>query len=257
MKIETPQIKDENFDLQKTLKEVLSKLCEENNLLNEEIEIKPINVNLDTKNVKDYPLLNGKEFLLRAFFKNSVGDAFTTLENLAEFNGTILEVIESDDNQKILATFNAVMEHLKKTDRTKHCEGSDPEKCAEELSKYLIKTYDCKDNLKIGIIGYHPAIIKQMVKTFGAENVMNTDLDVNNIGRMKNEIFVMHADMNEYLVKNSDVVLATGSTTANGTIIELINLAEKYGKKIIFYGTTVAGFAKLYPIERFCAYGSE
>ncbi|MCS3901258.1 Rossmann-like domain-containing protein [Methanococcus voltae] len=256
MKIETESLKNENFDLQKTLKDVLVKLCEENNLLDEKIEIKPININLDTKNVKDYPLLNGKEFLLRAFFKNSVGDAFTTLENLSEFNGSISEVIDSNDNQRILATFNAIMEYLKKTDKTKHCEGSDPEKCAEELAKHILKTND-QENLKIGIIGYHPAIIKQMVKTFGAENVLNTDMDINNIGRMKNGIFVMHADMNEYLIENSDIILATGSTTANGTIIGLINLAEKNNKKIIFYGTTVAGFAKLYPIERFCAYGSE
>ena len=59
------------------IKVELKKLAEENNLLNEPIEARPINVNLDTTRINDYPLLNGKEFLLRAFFKGCVGDAFT------------------------------------------------------------------------------------------------------------------------------------------------------------------------------------
>jgi uncharacterized protein (DUF4213/DUF364 family) len=61
--------------------------------------------------------------------------------------------------------------------------------------------------------------------------------------------------MNEYLIKNSDVVLSTGSTTANGTLPEIIEMAKKYDKRIIFYGTTVAGVAKLLNLERFCELG--
>lgn len=233
------------------IKEELKKLAEENNLLNEPIEARPINVNLDTTRIKDYPLLNGKEFLLRAFFKGCVGDAFTG--DLREFKGTISEVLESNYNPLVVATLNAVMRYLGYIEKTEHCVKNEPEICAKKLSECLLDEYG-KD-ITVGIIGYHPAIIKQMVETFGKDNVIITDLDFNNIGRIKHGAVIYHADMNEYLIKNSDVVLSTGSTTANGTLPEIIEMAKKYDKRIIFYGTTVAGVAKLLNLERFCELG--
>ncbi|WP_292459799.1 Rossmann-like domain-containing protein [Methanothermococcus sp.] len=239
------------------IKEALKKIAEENNLLNEPIEAHPVNVNLDTTRISDYPLLNGREFLLRAFFKGCVGDAFTG--NLREFKGTIAEVLESDYNPLIVATLNAVMRYLGHIEKTEHCTKDEPETCAKKLSEYLLNEFknNGKDikNTKIGIIGYHPAIIKQMVETFGKDNVMATDLDFNNIGRIKHGIVIYHADMNEYLIKNSDIVLSTGSTAANGTIFDIVEMAKKYNKRVIFYGTTVAGIAKLLNLERFCECG--
>ena len=233
------------------IKEELKKIAEENNLLDEPIEARPINVQLDTARISDYPLLNGKEFLLRAFFKGCVGDAFTG--DLREFKGTIAEVLESDYNPLVVATLNAVMKYLGHIEKTEHCTKDEPEICAKKLSEYLLNEYG-KD-ITVGIIGYHPAIIKQMVETFGKGNVIITDLDFNNIGRIKYGAVIYHADMNEYLIKNSDIVLSTGSTTANGTLPEIIEMAKKYDKRIIFYGTTVAGVAKLLNLERFCELG--
>lgn len=54
---------------------------------------------------------------------------------------------------------------------------------------------------------------------------------------------------------SSDIILCTGSTVANGTINEILELAKKYNKRIIFYGTTIAGVANLFGIERFCELG--
>ncbi|MDK2790731.1 MAG: hypothetical protein PWP15_1238 [Methanothermococcus sp.] len=233
------------------LKGELKKLVEENNLLNEPIEIRPVNVNLDTARINDYPLLNGKEFLLRAFFKECTGDAFTG--DVREFKGTIAEVLESDYDPLIIATLNAVMRYLGYIEKTEHCTKNEPEICAKKFSEYLVDEYG--KNITVGIIGYHPAIIKQMVETFGRDNVMATDLDFNNIGRIKHGIVILHADMNEYLIKNSDVILSTGSTAANGTLFEIINLTKKYNKRVIFYGTTIAGIAKLLNLERFCEMG--
>ncbi|ABR55509.1 conserved hypothetical protein [Methanococcus vannielii SB] len=229
----------------------LEKIAKENNFLNETVEIKPINIDLKSKTINDYPLMNGKEFLLRAFFKNSVGDAFT--DNLAEFKGKISDVISSKNNPMIIATLNAVMRHLKIIEKTEHCNKDEPELCAKELETYLLNSVG-KD-VKIGIIGYHPAIIKQMVLTFGKENVIATDMDLENIGRIKQGIFIMHGEMNEYLVENSDIILSTGSTVANETLFEILNFSKKYGKKIIFYGTTIACAAEILGLERFCALG--
>ncbi|AEH07519.1 Rossmann-like domain-containing protein [Methanothermococcus okinawensis] len=243
--------KNSNFESFNLLKKEFKKLVEENNLLNEPIEAHPVNVQLDTTRISDYPLLNGKEFLLRAFFKGAVGDAFTG--DLKEFKGTIAEVLESDYNPLVIATLNAVMRYLGLTEKTEHCIKNEPEICAKKLSEYIVS--ELGTNIKIGIIGYHPAIIKQMVDTFGKENVMATDLDFNNIGRIKHGIVIYHADMNEYLIKNSDIVLSTGSTAANGTIFEILDMAKKYNKRIIFYGTTVAGVSKILNLERFCECG--
>jgi len=229
----------------------LEKIARENNLLNETIEIKPINVNLESKTIDDYPLTKGKEFLLRAFFKNSVGDAFTN--NLTEFKGKISDVINSENRQMLVATLNAVMRHLGLIEKTEHCTKGEPELCAKELSEYILNNFG-KD-VKIGIIGYHPAIIKQMVLIFGKNNVIATDMDLENIGRIKQGIIIMHGEMNEYLIENSDIILSTGSTAANGSLEELLEFSKKYDKRIIFYGTTIACTAKMLGLKRFCAFG--
>ncbi|WP_048062547.1 Rossmann-like domain-containing protein [Methanococcus aeolicus] len=237
------------------IKEKLEKIVKENNLLNENIEIKPVNVELDTTNINDYPLLNAKESLLRAFFKGCVGDAFTG--NTGEFKGTIKEVLDNNNMPQIIATLNAIMRYLKKIDRTEHCICNEPEKCGKALSEFLIKELPEKNigEIKIGIIGYQPAFIKQMVETFGAEAVLVSDLNFETVGRIKHGTIIYHGDMNEHIIGSSDIVLCTGSTAANGTLNEIVQLAEKYNKRIIFYGTTIAGVANLFNIERFCELG--
>ena len=142
-------------------KSELERIATENNLLDETIEIKPVNVNLESKTIDDYPLMQGKEFLLRAFFKGDVGDAFTN--NLVEFNGKLSEVIESGSPQMIIAALNSVMKNLKMVEKSEHCIKGEPEVCAKDLSDYLLEKLG--KEIKIGIIEYHPAIIRQMVTT--------------------------------------------------------------------------------------------
>ncbi|WP_459202126.1 Rossmann-like domain-containing protein [Methanococcus sp. CF] len=232
-------------------KSELERIATQNNLLDETIEIKPVNVNLESKTIDDYPLMQGKEFLLRAFFKGDVGDAFTN--NLVEFNGKISEVIASGSNQMMIAALNSVMKHLKMVEKSEHCIKGEPEVCAKDLSDFLIK--ELGKDIKIGVIGYHPAIIRQMVTTFGKDNVIASDMDLDTIGRIKQGIVIMHGSMNEHLIENSDIVLSTGSTAANGSLEEILDYTKKYDKRIIFYGTTVACAAKMLNLERFCALG--
>ena len=50
----------------------------------------------------------------------------------------------------------------------------------------------------------------------------------------------------------SELIIATGSTVANGSIVNFIN----QGKPLWFFGTTVAGAAALMGWQRFCACAS-
>ncbi|XRO76934.1 Rossmann-like domain-containing protein [Methanocaldococcus sp. 10A] len=230
-------------------KEILKVLAEENNLLYEDVEIKISDTKLDTTRIKDYPLMSGKEILLRTNFKGCYGDAFT--DKPVEFKGTIKELLYKGNRAEIIATLNAVMRYLGLIDRTVHCTGDEPEKCAKELVKYLKEL----NPQKIGIIGFQPAFVKEVVNNFGAENVIVSDLNPENVGKIKYGAKIIHGKYNEDLIKNSDVVLATGSTIANGTFEEIWELAKKYNKRIIFYGTTIAGMAKILGVERFCTLG--
>ncbi|WP_423793133.1 Rossmann-like domain-containing protein [Methanocaldococcus indicus] len=230
-------------------REILKELAEKNNLLNEEIEIKIADTKLDISKIRDYPLMSGKEVLLRANFKGCYGDAFT--DKPKEFVGTIEELIKNGNRAELIAAINAVMRYLNFVDKTVHCTGDEPEKCAKELVKYL-KELKPK---KIGIIGFQPAFVKEIVNNFGTENVIVSDLNPENIGKIKYGAKIIHGKYNEDLIKNSDVILATGSTIVNGTFEDIFNLAKKYNKKIIFYGTSIAGLAKLLNLERFCIYG--
>ena len=46
----------------------------------------------------------------------------------------------------------------------------------------------------------------------------------------------------------ADLILCTGSTLANGSIVEYLNL----NKDVRFYGTTLAGAARLLDLKRVC-----
>lgn len=231
------------------VKEVLKNLAYENDLLDDQVRIFVTDTRLDVSRIKDYALMKGKEVLLRAIFRNCYGDAFT--DSPMEFSGTLKEAMESCDRPALVALLNAVMKCLGLIDRTVHCHREEPEKCAEILVETL-KTMDVK---KIGIIGFQPAFVKAISEAFGKGNVMVSDRDPENVGRVKYGVTIMDSEKNEELIKNSDIVLATGSSFVNGTWDEILELSKKWEKRVIFYGTSIAGGAKLLGLERFCALG--
>ncbi len=249
---------NENNDKINFIKNTIKKLTSENNLLNDVVEIKSANINLNTEKFNDYPLLNKKEMLLRAYYKDCVGDAFTG--DIKNYKGTFEEILKLDNLPILVATLNVLMKYLGLINKTEHCIDKEPEICAKDFAEYLKNEFE-KDNItninniKIGIIGYQPAIISEMVKTFGGNNVLVSDLNYDNIGRIKYGATIYHGDMNEYIIKNSNIILCTGSTLANNTIWNILDLIKKYNKRIIFYGTTIAGVAELLNLERFCSCG--
>ncbi|MDD9302407.1 MAG: hypothetical protein HUK40_08710 [Desulfobacter sp.] len=73
------------------------------------------------------------------------------------------------------------------------------------------------------------------------------DLDPDNIGTDKHGVMVEGADQTREAVDWCDLLLITGTVIANGSIDLFLDK-----KPTLFYGTTIAGPAKLMGWDRYC-----
>lgn len=240
------------------LKTALVDLAEKNGLLESEINITakiltPEEAIGETER-KDFPLLRGKEFLMQADFQNALGQAFTNAPS--NFRGKLKKILElelkdNSDRALFIATINAVMRYVGAADKTVHCKNKEPELCAGEIVRTIIDKYSA--DIKIGIVGFQPAIIDNFSKNLTAQNVKVTDLDKGNINKIKYGVLIWDGrKMAAELFKTCDVILATGSTVVNDSLSHLISLSEEYRKPLYLYGTTVAGAGKILNMERLC-----
>jgi len=203
---------------------------------------------------KDFPLLQGKEFLIQADFKNALGQAFTDAPG--NFKGKLKQILElklrnNSERALFIATLNAVMRYVDAAYKTIHCKNKEPELCAREIARTIIDKYST--DVKIGIVGFQPAIIDNFSKNLAAQNVKVTDLDKDNINKIKYEVFIWDSrKKTDELFKTCDVILATGSTVVNDSLSQLISLSEDYQKPLYLYGTTVAGTSKILNLKRLC-----
>ena len=239
------------------VKENFRAIINENNFGNE-----PVEVTIGTLTAKqaigspsrqDYPLLEGREVMIEAKFKGSYGQAFTDSPN--EFKGSLNDVLDmaldSSDSRAVFdASLNAVMAYLGMVTGVRHCHDEEPEKCAIEMAQYLLEKYG---RVKVGMIGYQPAILENLVTALGADNIHCTDLNPKNIGTDKfgAEIWDGRTDT-EKLIIWCDVVLATSSSIVNATYDDIKTLADTYGKRLIIFGVTGAGISALLGLERLC-----
>lgn len=234
------------------LKVELKKILEENNLSEENIIINSKTLTseeaIGIPERKDFPILTGKEIMLQAEFRGAIGQAFTSAPTV--FKGTLFEIVnldlENDDHAKglFIASLNAIMRYINKTDRTIHCKNDEPELCGKKFNEHLKEEY--KD-AKIAIIGYQPAILENVSKDF---NVRLLDLSPENIGKEKFGVLIEDGikDYEEVVLEWADLVLCTGSTIANGSIVHFLDL----DKPVIFFGTTIAGAAEILGLNRLC-----
>lgn len=237
------------------LKQELSEILKQHNLSEENIFIKSKTLTdeeaIGITKRKDFPLLTGKEIMLQAEFKGAIGQAFTSSPTV--FRGTLGEIVEldldNDDHAKglFVASLNAIMRYLDLTEKTIHCRNEEPELCGEEFKTHLKEEY--KD-AKIAIVGYQPAIIENLSKDY---NVRVLDLSPENVGQDKFGIIIEHGidDYEEVVLDWADLILCTGSTIANGSIVNFIDI----GKPVIFFGTTIAGAASILNLKRLCFQG--
>ena len=117
--------------------------------------------------------------------------------------------------------------------------------CAVEFSKFTEANYKDK---KIALIGYQPAILESLSKN--NYNVRVLDLNPAHVGKNRYGIKVENgvADYDEVVLNWADVVYCTGSTLCNGSIVNFLDL----DKEVIFFGTTIAGTAKILNLKRAC-----
>lgn len=233
----------------KILKERLKDIIDKHGLGNEQIQVKAkilsVEEAIGSPERKDYPIQKGKESLIQATFLQGKGQAFTDMPT--EYIGTINEMLESSlenhgDYALFIAVLNSVLNHLELIDCTIHCKDDEPKKCALKLVEYI------KDQFgepKIALVGLQPAMLHALSKDF---EVRVTDLDIEMIGTKKDEIIIENAEeMTSSVVEWCDVIVATGSSAANGSLPDFIGQ-----KPVLFYGTTIAGLAYLNGYERFC-----
>ncbi len=195
---------------------------------------------------QDYPLLNGKEVLINAEFAGCHGQAFTDQPDA--FSGSLTDVLalplDTSHNLAIfIASLNAVMNHLGQITEVIHCKNDFPEQCGKKCLEFIRQNHP---GAKIGFVGFQPAIIDHLRHDF---KLRILDLDVNNIGKVKYNTLVEDGLLAlDDVLAWCDIVIATGSTVANATINSLL----KAQKPTYFYGTTIAGVAKLCNLERLC-----
>jgi len=203
---------------------------------------------------RDFPLLQGKESLIQADFNGASGQAFT--DTPKNFSGKIKDILglklTGNSNRALfIATLNAMMRSLGRADRTIHCKNEEPELCAQEIARTVVDRYSA--NIKVGIVGFQPAIIDNFCKKLPIQNIKVTDLDKDNINKIRYGLPIWDgSEKVEELFKTSDVVLATSSTVINGTMPRLLSLSESYQRPIYFYGITGAGPAEIMGLKRLC-----
>ncbi len=197
---------------------------------------------------KDFPILFGKEIMLQADYLGAKGQAFTDAP--AVFHGTLKDILNLDltnDDHSIglfIASMNAVMRKIELIDKTIHCKNRDPEICANEIVSFIKDHYD---DPKITLIGYQPAIIDILSKEF---RLRVLDLNPDNVGQIKYGIKIEHGenDFQQAVMEWANLILCTGSTLCNGTIVNFIDI----GKEVLFFGTTISATAKLLGLKRIC-----
>jgi uncharacterized protein (DUF4213/DUF364 family) len=241
----------------KEAKEKLQAIAASNHLGNAAVKVTigtlSVKQAIGSPNRQDFPLLQGKEVMIEAQVLGSFGQAFTDQPH--DFDGSLNDVLglslNTNDNRAIfIATLNAVAAHLNLATGTRHCHDEEPEECALKIAQHIMAD---SDKVKVGLIGLQPAILENLVLTFGTDNVRCTDLNPKNIGSTKYgaEIWDGRTDT-ERLIKWCDVLLATGSTIVNNTFDEIQEKANSQGKRLVIFGVTVAGVSALVGLERVC-----
>ncbi len=236
------------------LADELNNLVKENGL--EASEIRILSAGLTPEEAigitarKDYPILDGKEIMLQAEFDGAIGQAFTSAP--ASYAGTLEEILnadlENDDQARALfiAAMNAVMCRLGKCEHTVHCKNDGPELCAVQYAQYIEKEYG---DPKIAVVGYQPALLSELCSRF---QVRALDLNPANVGKERFGITIEHGVQDMDSVKDwADLILCTGSTLANASIVDYMEL----DKPVIFFGTTAAGAAAVLGLHRECFEG--
>lgn len=201
----------------------------------------------------DFALLRGKEVMIEASFLGSYGQAFTTAPQ--HYSGRVGDVLNHgmDSIEKraiVVSVMNAVCRYLGLCDRTRHCKDRQPDECGGIISHAV---YEKFGRVKVGLIGYQPAILRNLVDKFGLSNVLCSDLNEANVGHEKFGVRIFDGRKdNGLVVRLCDLILVTSSSIVNGTFDRIYSDGISNRKKVIVFGVTGAAVCLLTGIERFC-----
>lgn len=236
---------------------ILNLLKESSISMVERVHAEPLGVEEaigDPSPYKDFPLLGGVEKLVDVTFRNSRGQAFSS--SPCRWSGTLTEVfslsLDIEKNRTIvIATINALARDIGISEGTVHCRDKEPHECGRQMALGLVREFG--NNSVVGIAGYNPAIIRNVVDVFGPERVRVTDLNPANVGQIRYGAHIWHGKKDlEKLASECSVALVTGSALCNGTLDEVVETLEAYSRPSIFFGTTIAGIADLMGYRRWC-----
>jgi len=237
------------MDLFRTVKEKLNQVILDDDLWSSKINIinvRPLSPSevIGNPERNDFPLLKGKEIMMQADFKGSLGQAFTDMPG--NFNGMLRDVFTLPLNNNFqravfISSINAVLRYLGYIQNTIHCKDKEPTECAVRFKDYILENYG---RPKIAFVGLQPAIVDSLASFFKMRVV---DLDKDNIGLKKNGVTIENVSHTEEIISWSDIIIATGTTAVNGTLTNFL------GKKpIIFYGVTISGIAYIMGYKQYC-----
>lgn len=241
-------------------KDKLKQIINDNNLNNEQITILVKTLTpeeaIGQPGRRDFPIVTGKERVIESELGDARAHVFT--DSPGEFKGTIGEIMQMnlDTNKEralFLSALNVILKKLNLIDETIHCRDEEPEQCSSDLKDYILEKWG---KIKIGQIGLNPAIAEALSNVFGSTNLKITDLDKNNINTVRFGVTIWDgATETENLVKESDLVVLTGTTLVNGTFDNIYSFVDKYNKDYLIYGVTATGVSYLFGLNRVCFYG--
>lgn len=227
------------------------KLCEKQDILTEQVNVRARVLSTEEAigdpEADDFPLQKGKERLMQAEFRDALGQAFT--DQYGDFEGTLGGVFQltQENNFRraiIVAVLNAVLRYLNQIEKTIHCRDQEPVQCAAELAGHISKVYG---KVKIAQVGFQPRMVERLAPEFPLRVL---DMDPDNIGSRKFRVTIEGPENTGEVIRWADLLLVTGTTLVNRTIEQFL-----VGKPVLFYGTTIAGAARLMGWDRFCACG--
>ncbi len=201
---------------------------------------------------QDFPIISGKDVMIEASFRAAKGQAFTDAPS--NYQGSLADILALDlsgsshDRAVFVAALNAVMAYLGHCCGTVHCRSEGPELCAGDLSLYLEEHYP--ERKRVALIGYQPAMLEMLSKSKYDLRVL--DLSPLNIGEERYGVLVedgRNSKIHDEIINNyADLILCTGSTICNGTILDYLDLPVE----TLFFGTTISGAAVLMGLKRVC-----
>ena len=100
---------------------------------------------------------------------------------------------------------------------------------------------------RVGLVGYQPALLEMLAGS--GRQVRVLDLNPENVGATRFGVRVEDgARAREDLIQWADLILCTGSTLCNGTLVDYMELPVP----VVFFGITLAGSAELLGLRRVC-----